>query len=101
MRVREASAASIVAAVCMTIDSTLSALPDLLDAETGIITHIEFYKPRFNDPQFVHCHANITDTQLLAGGLKIPGTGGTALTEDVALAKAIGESIERYCGEFY
>jgi ribosomal protein S12 methylthiotransferase accessory factor len=85
----------------MTIDSTLGTLPDLLDAEAGIITRIEFYKPRLNDPQFVHCHANITDTQFLAGGLKIPGTGGTALTEDAALAKAIGESVERYCGEFY
>lgn len=82
-------------------DGTLATLPDLLDAETGIITRIEFYKPRPNDPQLVHCHANITDTQCLTGGLKIPGTGGTALTEDVALAKAIGESIERYCGEFY
>lgn len=85
----------------MTLDGTLRTLPDLLDAETGIITRIEFCKPRHNDPQFVHCHANITDTQRLAGGFKIPGTGGTALTEDVALAKAIGESIERYCGEFY
>ena len=73
----------------------------MLDAETGIITHIEFHKPRHNDPQFVHCHANITDTNRLTGGLKIPGTGGTALTGNVAMAKAIGESVERYCGEFY
>ncbi len=82
-------------------NATLQALDDLLDRETGIITNIQFYKVRSDDPQFVHCHATITDTARLAGGVTIPGTGGTALTEDVALAKAIGESVERYCAEFY
>ncbi len=81
--------------------ATLRAVDDLLDQQTGIITSIQFYKVRLDDPQFVHCHATITDTARLAGGMKIPGTGGTALTEDVALAKAIGESVERYCAEFY
>src|SRR5919198_736696 len=83
------------------LDATLRTLPELLDPETGIITGIQFSKVRADDPQFVHCHATITDTGRLAGGMTIPGTGGTALTEDVALAKAIGESVERYCGEFY
>jgi ribosomal protein S12 methylthiotransferase accessory factor len=75
-------------------------LPELLDPETGIITSIEFFKVRADDPQFEHCHATITDTGRLTGGLTIPGTGGTALTKELALAKAIGESVERYCGEF-
>jgi ribosomal protein S12 methylthiotransferase accessory factor len=82
------------------LNATLGTLPDLLDPETGIITGINFYKVRADDPQFEHCHATITDTGRLTGGLTIPGTGGTALTREVALAKAIGESVERYCGEF-
>jgi ribosomal protein S12 methylthiotransferase accessory factor len=82
------------------LNTTLRRLPDLLDPQTGIITSIEFFKVRSDDPQFVHCHATITDTGRLTGGLTIPGTGGTALSEEMALAKAIGESVERYCGEF-
>ena len=82
------------------LDATLRRLPDLLDPQTGIITSIQFFKVGPDDPQFVHCHATITDTGRLTGGLTIPGTGGTALTQEVALAKAIGESVERYCGEF-
>jgi ribosomal protein S12 methylthiotransferase accessory factor len=81
--------------------AALDALPDLLDPETGIITKIDFFQPHRNDPQLVHCHASITDTRRLAGGITIPGTGGTALTQQHALVKAIGESVERYCGEFY
>jgi hypothetical protein len=75
----------------MKLERTLS-VARLLDAETGIITHIEFHKPRHNDPQFVHCHANITDTNRLTGGLKIPGTGGTALT---GMSPWLGDRIGR------
>jgi ribosomal protein S12 methylthiotransferase accessory factor len=82
------------------LNTTLRRLTDLLDSQTGIITSIEFFKVRSDDPQFVHCHATITDTGRLAGGMTIPGTGGTALSAEVALGKAIGESVERYCGEF-
>src|SRR5215831_1952006 len=82
------------------LQATLGTLTDLLDPETGIITGIEFYKARPDEPQFEHCHATITDLGRLTGGLTIPGTGGTALSRELSLAKAIGESVERYCGEF-
>jgi ribosomal protein S12 methylthiotransferase accessory factor len=41
------------------------------------------------------------DLGRITGGICSRGTGGTALVEDVALAKAIGESVERYCGDLF
>ena len=58
------------------LQRTLDALPALLDGEVGLI-------------------------RSLAGRLCNSVTGGTGLTEDVALSKAIGESVERYCADLY
>lgn len=78
---------------------TLKALPHLLDSEFGVIQSIEYYKARYDDPQFVHCHAIMADISRVTGRFCNLSTGGTALTKDVALAKAIGESVERYCSD--
>ncbi len=80
---------------------TLQALPYLLDRNVGLIQAIEWYQVRHNDPQFIHCHATLADLSRITGRFCSRGTGGTALSEDVALAKAIGESVERYCGDLF
>ena len=83
------------------VQQTLQILPRLLDRSVGLIQSLDWYKPRYNEPQFIHCHATMPDLSRLTGGIGSRSTGGTALTEDVALAKAIGESVERYCGELF
>ena len=80
---------------------TLETLPHLLDEHTGLIKKIEWYTQRYNEPQFIHCHATMPDLTRITGRVCSHGTGGTALAEDAALAKAIGESVERYCGDFW
>lgn len=80
---------------------TLLTLPYLLDRDVGVIQAIEWYSPRFNEPHFIHCHATLADVGRVTGRTCSRGTGGTALTEDLALAKAIGESVERYCGDLF
>lgn len=78
---------------------TLNTLPHLLDSDCGVIQAIEYYKVRYDDPQFAHCHAMMADISRVTGRFCNRSTGGTALTKDAALAKAIGESVERYCSD--
>lgn len=81
------------------LQQTLRALPYLVDSDVGVIQAVEYFKPRYNDPQFTHCHAIMSDLSRITGRFCNRSTGGTALTEEVALAKAIGESVERYCSD--
>jgi ribosomal protein S12 methylthiotransferase accessory factor len=83
------------------LQRTLQALPHLLDREVGLIHSIEWHPVRYDDPKFVHCIATLGDISRFTGRACNRVTGGTALTEDAALAKAIGESVERYCGDLY
>ena len=83
------------------VDQTIHKLPYLLDSEFGIIQSMELIQGRHGDPRFVHCHATTADISRVTGRFCNRATGGTALTEDVAKAKAIGESIERYCSDIF
>lgn len=83
------------------LQKTIQTLPLLLDRDVGLIQTIQWYPLRHNDPQFIHCHATLADMSRITGHFGSRGTGGTALTKEVALAKAIGESVERYCGDIY
>ena len=79
------------------INITLDAVPHLVDPTVGLIQSINFYKCRHNEPQLVHCHATMPDVSRITGRFSNRSTGSTALTKDVALVKAVGESVERYC----
>jgi ribosomal protein S12 methylthiotransferase accessory factor len=81
------------------IRQTLGVVDELVDPEFGVIQSIYFYPLRHDDPQFVHCHATMPDLSRVTGRYSNRGTGSTALTKDVALVKAVGESVERYCGD--
>jgi len=83
------------------LGKTLQTLPSLLDPHLGLIQGIDWYQPRHDDPQFFHCHATLADIGRITGRTCSRGTGGTALVKDVALGKAIGESVERYCGDLF
>lgn len=78
---------------------TLDTVPKLVDQTVGLIQSINFYECRPNEPQLVHCHATMPDLSRITGRFSNRSTGSTALTKDVALVKAIGESVERYCSD--
>src|SRR5215203_3422583 len=82
-----------------TVEQTLRALPALHDR--GIIQSIDWYPLRADDPQFFHCIATVGVPGEGSGKEAAYSAGGTALTKDAALAKAIGEAIERYCASAY
>lgn len=76
-------------------------LPVLVDPELGIISYVQEL-PRQNDsPDFIYYKAEIADTGIYGLKTNRPTTGGTALDRDRAMAKAIGEAIERYSSAIY
>jgi ribosomal protein S12 methylthiotransferase accessory factor len=83
------------------VQQTLVKLPSLLDPRSGVIQSIDWYPVRPEDPQFVHCHATLVDSPTDSGRPAVRTAGGTALTAEIALGKAIGESVERYCGDVW
>jgi ribosomal protein S12 methylthiotransferase accessory factor len=62
------------------------------------VSSISWYGGGPDDPHFVHCRGTVEAPK---HNSKQVSAGGTALTEEVALAKAIGESLERYCANVY
>lgn len=79
------------------LSQTLEKLPSLCDNHVGVIHSIEYTMPRSDDPQFAHCTATLADVAVFTGRRGAQFNGGTALTREVALGKAVGEAIERYC----
>ena len=82
------------------VEHTTSKLHRVFTAEPGLMHSINWHIPAPGEPAFEHCHAwvNAPSGQPDASAI---GVGGTALTREVALAKAIGEAVERYCGSVY
>jgi ribosomal protein S12 methylthiotransferase accessory factor len=76
-------------------------LPVLLDEHVGLIHSIDWYSIQRDDPQFLHCRATISDVSRITGWEANESAGGTGMTADEALAKAIGEAVERYCIDMY
>jgi ribosomal protein S12 methylthiotransferase accessory factor len=82
---------------------TIDRLPWLMDGPAKIIDRVEWYALRPTDPVFFHAHAHMTDLTSRTTGWPplVPVTGGSALDGEQALAKSIGEAVERHCASFY
>src|SRR5687767_12101760 len=75
---------------------TLDALPRLLDPARGPIRALERPPLASDDPDFVHYHATVGPVAPRPGRPPWLPAGGSSPRPDIALAKAIGESVERY-----
>lgn len=76
-------------------------LPELVHPDYGVIAYVQEL-PRQNDmPDFVYFKAEIADTGIFGLQTNRPATGGTSLDRDRALAKAVGEAVERYCSAVF
>lgn len=80
---------------------TIDTLPVLLDKYVGLFHAIDWYQLEPGDPQFFHCNITIADVSRITGREANELGGGTGLKADEALAKAIGEAVERYCVDMY
>lgn len=76
-------------------------LDRLLDPRFGIVTELAETPHEPGMPQFFHYFARGTNTAALGaeGGFDLGG--GASLDRDRAMAKAVGEVVERYCAAFF
>ena len=74
----------------------------VVDAKTGIVSDcIEMMNEAF-DPKLFFYTTLMADTSKYEGYLKChANNGGAALTRELAMLAAIGESVERYCSSIY
>lgn len=77
------------------------ALEYLVDERVGIIRYVLEAPREPGSPDLFHYFAQACDTRSFAEQANFGTTGGAALDRGVALAKAVGEAIERYCGAIY
>lgn len=77
-------------------------LEDAVDPECGIITSVEEYSPHPGDPDsYVAFTTRVARTARIAPWHADPVSLGTTFGDPVAArAAAIGEALERYCGNF-
>ncbi len=73
----------------------------LVDPVTGIVSHVQEVPREPGAPNFFHFSAAACDTSAFSRQANFQNTGGAATNREKAVAKAIGEAVERYCAALY
>ncbi|KFX06126.1 hypothetical protein KP22_09760 [Pectobacterium betavasculorum] len=76
-------------------------MPYLLDNRTGIIGHVQEHPVEADSPRFFRYICTAADTKAFCEYRNFVVGGGAAASREMALAKTIGEAIERYCAAIY
>lgn len=76
-------------------------IPHLVNEDHGIVKYIEEWPRKNHFSDFFYYKAILGNTGIQGNQMSFPTAGGVAIDRDRALAKAIGESIERYCSAIY
>jgi ribosomal protein S12 methylthiotransferase accessory factor len=76
---------------------------DLIDPCVGILHDVEEAPRQAGDPDFFYFSSRLCDAGVLSGRPFFTDAigGGASARREIALAKAIGEAVERYCPAFY
>lgn len=83
------------------LERILGAWECLVDPKVGIVRAIHELNPDDDDPDFFHYLSRASDTARFTAMSNFGNNGGVSSDRYVALAKAIGEAIERYCGAIF
>ena len=76
-------------------------LGDLLDNRTGIITELSEHPVDVDSPRFFRFNGRSANTEAFGEYRNFAIGGGAATTRKMALAKTVGECVERYCAAIY
>jgi ribosomal protein S12 methylthiotransferase accessory factor len=76
-------------------------LADLVDERVGIIRVVEEWPREPGGPAFFHYYAEACNTRRFTVQKNFGETGGASTNRKIALGKAIGEAVERYCSAIY
>lgn len=74
---------------------------DLVDDQVGIIRTIEEVPRAPGEPDLFQFGGRACDTRVFRGITNFSHTGGASIDRDIAMAKAIGEAVERYSSALY
>lgn len=73
----------------------------LIDPHVGIIQHLREVPPEAGDPDFFEYVAKAANTRAFTRQQNFYNTGGASFDRSLAMAKAVGEAVERYCGAIF
>jgi ribosomal protein S12 methylthiotransferase accessory factor len=83
------------------LDELFNAWPLLVDPHVGVVREIEPLPVDDDEPAFVHYLSTASDTSVLTRLKNFGNNGGVSTTHPRAVAKALGEAVERYCASFF
>jgi ribosomal protein S12 methylthiotransferase accessory factor len=84
-----------------TARSILDLWPDLVDARTGIVREVKELFIDDDEPGFVHYLSFASDTAAFGFLPNFGNNGGVGTNARTAIAKALGEAVERYCSALF
>ena len=73
----------------------------LVDDSVGVIRGVVEVPRQAGTPDFFHFAATAGNTQAFCPMPNFASGGGASTVRDVAVAKAVGEAVERYCAALY
>lgn len=76
-------------------------LDELVDPRVGIIRYVEEVPRDAGEPDFFHFWAGAAGVEAFSRQRNFAKGGGAAVDRGHAMAKAIGEAVERYCSALY
>lgn len=83
------------------LDRILGLWNVLVDPKVGVIQRVTDLPLNHDDPDFFHYFSKACDTARFAPWRNFGNNGGASIHRAVAMAKAIGEGVERYCAAIY
>ena len=82
-------------------ESLIDGLPDIVDPRVGIVHSVELVPREAGAPDFFHVAARACNTAAFTRQKNFANTGGASTHLPTAVAKAIGEAVERYSAAIY
>ena len=76
-------------------------IDSLVDERVGILRYVKEARSQAGAPDFFHFYSRACNTRAFSLQQNFAETGGASAQRQVAMAKAIGEAVERYCGAIY
>jgi ribosomal protein S12 methylthiotransferase accessory factor len=83
------------------LDHLVGLWSDLVDPKSGIIQRVDELPIDDDDPEFFHYYSKACDTSRFTAMGNFSENGGASTDRYVAIAKAMGEAVERYCSAIY
>jgi len=81
--------------------SILDLWSDLVDSRTGVVREVRELFVDDDEPRFVHYLSSASNTEAFGFLPNFRNNGGVGLSAKAAIAKALGEAVERYCSAMF